>query len=316
VITAGYSSGAETSAHLLIAFPEIFDCAGVIDGAMPLTLQWTQEENGEDYVSYDTEEDDYDYLMEQIDEMESEGDLGDQSLLNSETRAAYVFAGEQDETVLPWANAQMRQYYEEAGVQVKYESDPELGHYPYWEETVAMDIGQYCYDTLEAGITLNDYTLGTEFLTQGAFGKFDQFEFANELDVEVPELRQWGFYYFPNACQTKECQFQLTIHGCGMSAEEFAVSFGNYAAANDIILVLPQATNCFMGDVEGDEGAAWNQVARDGSMMTFMKGIFDRATSSDTSSQASDLASGQYVYNTAYPECTWNCDEDDEEELI
>lgn len=69
-----------------------------------------------------------------------------------------------------------------------------------------------------------------------------------------------------------------------MSAEEFAVSFGNYAAANDIILVLPQAIQCFMGDVEGDEDAARNQVARDGGMMTFMKGIFERVTSDDTSS--------------------------------
>lgn len=91
--------------------------------------------------------------------------MGDQRLLSSENRAAYIFAGEQDEVVLPWANRQMRQYYESVGVKVKYESDPELGHYPYWEETVAMDIGKYCYDTLEAGITLNDYTLGTEFLT-------------------------------------------------------------------------------------------------------------------------------------------------------
>ena len=210
----------------------------------------------------------------------------------------------------------MKQYYKEVGVQVKYESDPELGHYPYWEETVAMDIGKYCYDTLNAGITLNDYTLGTEFLTKGTFGKFDQFEFTKEIGASVPELKQWGFYYFPDACKTKECQFQLTIHGCGMSAEEFAVGFGNYAAANDIILVLPQATQCFMGDVEDDDAAALNQVSRDGGMMTFMKGIFDRVTSDETDSQAADLESGRYVFNTAYPECTWNCDDMDEDEKL
>lgn len=64
-----------------------------------------------------------------------------------------------------------------------------------------------------------------------------------------------------------------------MSAEEFAVSFGNYAAANDIIMVLPQAINCFMGDVEevyednedfDEEEADLNQVSRDGGMMVFM----------------------------------------------
>lgn len=133
--------------------------------------------------------------------------MGNQSVYADNIWAAYVFAGEQDDVVLPWANEQMRQYYNEVGIQVKYESDPELGHYPYWEETVAMDVGKYCYDTLGTDITLNDYTLGTEFLTKGTFGKFDQFEFAAGLGVEVPELRQWGFYYLPEACKTKECQF-------------------------------------------------------------------------------------------------------------
>ena len=73
VITAGYSSGAETSAHLLLAFPELFDCAGVIDGAFPLTLQRTQKESGEDYMSDNTDEEDYEILKGQISEMEAAG---------------------------------------------------------------------------------------------------------------------------------------------------------------------------------------------------------------------------------------------------
>lgn len=207
----------------------------------------------------------------------------------------------------------MRDYYKEAGVSVKYESDPELGHYPYWEETVAMDIGKYCYDTLGAGIALKDYKIGTEFLTQGTFGKFDQFEFAKGLDAYVPELRQWGFYYVPDACKTKSCQFQLTIHGCGMSAEGFATSFGNYAAANDIILVLPQATNCFMGDVGDDDEAALNQVSRNGGMMKFMEGIFHTVIEDRTDSFAADLQSGSYEYKKAYPAGTWEDEDDDED---
>lgn len=43
-----------------------------------------------------------------------------------------------------------------------------------------------------------------------------------------------------------------------MSAEEFSISFGNYAAENDIVMVLPQAASCFMGDVPGDDAAALN----------------------------------------------------------
>jgi hypothetical protein len=42
--------------------------------------------------------------MEQIDKMEVDGDLGDQSLLSSKNRAAYVFVGEQDDVVPPWAS--------------------------------------------------------------------------------------------------------------------------------------------------------------------------------------------------------------------
>ena len=86
-----------------------------------------------------------------------------------------------------------------------------------------------------------------------------------------------------------------------MSAEEFSISFGNYAAENDIVMVLPQAASCFMGDVPGDDAAALNQVSRDGGMMTFMKGIYEKATTSDTSSRDADMATGAYEFRTAYP---------------
>lgn len=97
-----------------------------------------------------------------------------------------------------------------------------------------------------------------------------------------------------------------------MSAEGFATSFGNYAAANDIILVLPQAINCFMGDVPDDEDAALNQVDRTGGMMTFMSGIFERVISDKTDSFAADLESGKYEYNQAYPAGTWEDDDDED----
>jgi len=94
----------------------------------------------------------------------------------------------------------------------------------------------------------------------------------------------------------------LTIHGCGGEADDIAEVFGNYAAANDIIMVFPQASGCYMGDAYGDEEMEWNQVARDGSMMTFMKGIFDRVTDTDTSSLFDDLATGTYAINNG--ECS------------
>lgn len=55
--------------------------------------------------------------------------------------------------------------------------------------------------------------------------------------------------------------------------------WGNYAYENDIIMVFPQATHCFMGDVAKEgKRAEENQVSRGQGMMKFMKGIVDRAT--------------------------------------
>ena len=40
--------------------------------------------------------------------MEDDCQLADQSIYKTDTWAAYVFAGEKDDVVLPWANKQMR----------------------------------------------------------------------------------------------------------------------------------------------------------------------------------------------------------------
>lgn len=69
VITAGYSSGAETSANLMLAYPEVFGCAGIICGGMPLTLQRTQRESGTDYVTSNSDEEDYKILNGEIQSM-------------------------------------------------------------------------------------------------------------------------------------------------------------------------------------------------------------------------------------------------------
>ena len=76
--------------------------------------------------------------------------------------------------VLPWATNEINRYFEEAGGNVKYVTDPDLGH-DFREATAAKDIGKFCYDALGAGVTLKDYKTGDEFTSEdmGLFGKFD-----------------------------------------------------------------------------------------------------------------------------------------------
>ena len=115
VISAGFSSGAETSAHLMLAYPEVFGCVGVLDGGFPLTLQRTQRTSGEDYVTDNTDDEDYAALKGEIEQMVSDGQLGDQSKLKQLNRAMYIFAGDQDDVVLPWATREIKRYFEELG---------------------------------------------------------------------------------------------------------------------------------------------------------------------------------------------------------
>jgi hypothetical protein len=35
------------------------------------------------------------------------------------------------------------------------------------------------------------------------------------------------------------------MHGCGMSAEQYAEDFAPYAAENDVVMVFPQSIVCF-----------------------------------------------------------------------
>jgi len=120
-----------------------------------------------------------------------EGLLGDQTLLKKLNRAAYLFAGENDNTVFNWATKEIKHYYEDNGVKVKFDYDPELGH-EYKYKTAAKDIGKWCYDSMGAKVSLKDYKPdSSEFRndeSKGVFKKFDQLELAESLSIKVPEL--------------------------------------------------------------------------------------------------------------------------------
>lgn len=71
---------------------------------------------------------------------------------------------------------------------------------------------------------------------------------------------EYGYVYYPTACTdgTKKCKVHIFMHGCGGFAARTAgqdlvrfAGFLEHAAANDVIVVFPQAmynyfTNMFM----------------------------------------------------------------------
>jgi hypothetical protein len=58
-------------------------------------------------------------------------------------------------------------------------------------------------------------------------------------------LREWGFFYYPNACAKGGCNFQMVYHGCMENSEKTLDLYAPWAASNDLILVAPQAVDCW-----------------------------------------------------------------------
>ena len=107
----------------------------------------------------------------------------------------------------PPKTKEQERYFTEIGSKVSFNIDEmskDCGHW-FHEDKAPSAIANWCYDQLKTGIKVNDYTYekdSRDFLTQGAWRKFDQLEFAKTLGMNsIPELRQWGFYYVPKECQ-------------------------------------------------------------------------------------------------------------------
>lgn len=89
-----------------------------------------------------------------------------------------------------------------------------------------------------------------DWKSMGEISLFDQTEFINPLYVfNTSSLDQNGYVYIPNACRTKgsDCKVHVAIHGCHQGREtldsQFVENTGylEWAAANDIVVVFPQA---------------------------------------------------------------------------
>ena len=196
------------------------------------------------------------------------------------------------------------------GAKVSFTVGEDNGH-DYPDATAPTSIAEWCYGQLDADITVNAHTYvesGTDWTSasKGSWRRFDQREFlADNVTGNTTKLLQYGFYYVPTACENTQssCQLQLVMHGGGMNAESFGPIFGPYAAANNVILIVPQAEGGWeeletIGSTPEDD----DQYTNEGVVMKFIKALTTRATTAKEDSFVADLATGEHTYGSGHPE--------------
>lgn len=178
-----------------------------------------------------------------------------------------------------------------------------MGHY--FPDKAVKDIGEWCYSHVLKTKTVSDYEYseaGRDFLDQGAWRKFDQKAFGVEANIaDMTKVMDDGFYYVPNRCQAvdSECQLQLWLHGGSMDTQIFGPIVGPYAAANDIIVIFPQAVGSWesVGTI-GSDPSTDTQYTQRGDVMRFLKELMVKASKPKDSTFTAELARGEHVYGT------------------
>lgn len=98
----------------------------------------------------------------------------------------------------------------------------------------------------------SDWKAGdADWANKGVLKKFNQQEFVDSLAWQYNGLATYGYVYYPNQCYdgSATCKVHMFLHGCmntidGIFLGYEDLSYGGwleYAAANDIIIIYPQA---------------------------------------------------------------------------
>lgn len=96
-----------------------------------------------------------------------------------------------------------------------------------------------------------------------------------EVNVKTLRFKQWGIYFIPKNCLNgKKCNFMLNLHGCNGLAEHHSEMTGAFAAANDVVMVYPQAIECW-DTFEAYTGKDY-MSKRTGMQMLFMKKLWEQ----------------------------------------
>ena len=171
-----------------------------------------------------------------------------------------------------------RRYYEEYGVDVNVEFGTEFGHY--FKKSAADDSNGYLLKKLtRVDVKPSD----PKWREKGLVGKFDQDFFAKGVNPDIGAkelgLREWGYYYIPYECSeigAPECYLNLVLHGCTQPAEEFLDQWGSFAANNRMVMIFPQAANCWANFDPTNKGDL-THLTPEAPQMKFMEALVDTA---------------------------------------
>jgi len=186
----------------------------------------------------------------------------------------FIYSGMRDESVVPAYSLAQQIYYNNFGANVEYVSQ-DTGHEipAIFSPNEGMNKSGLKYDlagnllkhlttNLATGaIPVDQWAEGNpNWREMGVLRQFYQDEFLDTSIFQVNGLAKYGYIYYPNNCIGGNCRVHMHLHGCGLTAGSYfyggfeKITQGGwmeYAAANDIIVVMPQAEwNMFSNPIE------------------------------------------------------------------
>lgn len=156
----------------------------------------------------------------------------------------------------------------------------------------------WLYNKIDSSVTVNAATTSTDWKNLGVFREFDQTEFIDAMiPFEQHGLLKRGWVYYPNTCKTagSNCKVHMALHGCGGASVTkigltgeiwpFMKNYGymHYAAANNIIMIFPQAKQdlfFLVGECFDFQGKIhWDlSYTKESPQMRALKRMFDRVS--------------------------------------
>jgi hypothetical protein len=186
-------------------------------------------------------------------------------LNNIKGAPVYITTSQQDQSVHPKINELQKAFYEKYEANMKYLPDGNQGHN--FSAELPREQYQYILENLPgSGITAENPLKAEdpEWRKNGNLYRFDQEKLAKLIGPEYKKvdesvvdvnlastmfnkLQKYGYVYAPKACLEpgSKCLLQFVIHGCGSPTGMFIEKYAPMASANDIVLLMPKANNCW-----------------------------------------------------------------------
>lgn len=129
---------------------------------------------------------------------------------------------------------------------------------PDFQYDLSGELLKYLLTNLKTGsVPASDWApADTDFRNKGVMKKFNQKEFVDTYVWQLDGLAPYGYIFYPYQCYdgSRSCKVHMYFHGGASAVDGALLGFDvllyggwyEYAAANDIILIQPQARTHFL----------------------------------------------------------------------